>query len=509
MTTQKRGFSVVVAATTLSNGIGFKGALPWPPLKGDMAFFKKITSEAPAECINAVIMGRKTWESIPAKFRPLRNRLNIVISSQGKLRHELSTLESVVLCSSFMEAVTVGRSNNKVSEIFIIGGGQIYKEALQSAHCQTIYLTQVLKQFECDTFLPTIDMTRFSVVQTGEISTENGVPYQILTLEAISRGKMAEAKAGDRETATPLKKNKSLASPVGTQLSFAPAHEEQQYLDLIKDIIACGNERGDRTGVGTMSRFGAQFRFSLDGHFPLLTTKRVFFRGVAEELFWMMRGSTDAQQLSSKGIKIWDGNGSRDFLDKSGFADRREGDLGPVYGFQWRHFGAEYKGPDAEYEGKGHDQLEEIIRLIKSNPDSRRIVMSAWNAKDINSMALPPCHVMAQFYVHDKKLSCHLYQRSADLGLGVPFNIASYSLLTYLIAHFTGLTPGEFIHSFGDAHVYANHIEPLREQLKREPRPFPTLRIKPGVKDIYSVQFSDLELEGYKPHGTIKMEMAV
>eukprot|EP00808_Paulinella_micropora_P024475 g15460.t1 len=498
------GFSLVVAATALTNGIGFKGGLPWPRIPGDMAFFKKITSEeAPPEKMNAVIMGRKTWESIPAQFRPLPDRYNIVISSQSALRDELNAMKNVQACSSFQEAVKTATSSPQIAQVFIIGGGGVYKEAMQSSLCRKIYLTQVLKQYECDTFLSPIDMSRFRVVQNGDVLTEKGVPYQMITLEATN----GEAKK--TEIVTPQKKNKSIAVPAGTPLSFGSAHEEQQYLDLIKSVIEKGNKRGDRTGVGTLSRFGAQFRFSLGDQFPLLTTKRVFFRGVAEELLWMIRGCTDAKELSTKGVKIWDDNGSRAFLDKNGFHERREGDLGPVYGFQWRHFGAEYKGPDASYEGKGHDQLKEVIDLIKNSPDSRRIVMSAWNAPDVRSMALPPCHVMAQFYVHENKLSCHLYQRSADLGLGVPFNIASYSLLTYLIAHFTGLQPGEFIHSFGDAHVYLNHVEALREQLKRTPRPFPKLKIKSEAKDIFSVQYSHLELVDYNPYPTIKMDMAV
>lgn len=242
---------------------------------------------------------------------------------------------------------------------------------------------------------------------------------------------------------------------------------------------------------------------------PVLTTKRVFWRAVLEELLWFIKGSTNAKELQEKNVHIWDANGSRAFLDKSGFTDREEGDLGPVYGFQWRHFGAEYKTFREDYKGQGVDQLQQVIDKIKTNPDDRRIILCAWNPKDLPQMALPPCHAFAQFYVANGELSCQLYQRSADMGLGVPFNIASYALLTYMLAHITGLKPGEFVHSTGDTHVYLNHIEPLTEQLQREPRPFPKLVIKRKVDNIEDFTTADFELVDYKPHAKIQMDMAV
>uniref|UniRef100_A0A8D2DPQ7 Thymidylate synthase n=1 Tax=Sciurus vulgaris TaxID=55149 RepID=A0A8D2DPQ7_SCIVU len=254
-----------------------------------------------------------------------------------------------------------------------------------------------------------------------------------------------------------------------------PQHGELQYLGQIEHILRCGFKKEDRTGTGTLSVFGMQARYSLRDEFPLLTTKRVFWKGVLEELLWFIKGSTNAKELSSKGVKIWDANGSRDFLDGLGFSTRQEGDLGPVYGFQWRHFGAEYKDMDS----------------------------------DLPLMALPPCHALCQFYVVNGELSCQLYQRSGDMGLGVPFNIASYALLTYMIAHITGLQPGDFVHTLGDAHIYLNHIEPLKIQLQREPRPFPKLKILRKVEKIDDFKVEDFQIEGYNPHPTIKMEMAV
>lgn len=287
-------------------------------------------------------------------------------------------------------------------------------------------------------------------------------------------------------------------------------HEEYQYLNLIKHIIENGSFRPNRTGTGTISIFGAQMRFSLRNQtFPLLTTKKLFYRGIAEELFWFIRGSTNAKELQKKNVHIWDRHSSREYLDSLGFTHRSIGDLGPIYGFQWRHFGAKYINSNTDYSGKGIDQLSNVIKSIKKYPEDRRILMCAWNPLDIPNMALPPCHCLVQFYVANGELSCQLYQRSADMGLGVPFNIASYALLTILIAHVTKLKPGDFIHTLGDAHIYINHIEPLQLQLNRIPHPFPTIHINREVNDIQDFSFDDLSLIGYNPHDKINMIMAV
>ncbi|KAM6908174.1 thymidylate synthase isoform 1-T1 [Lycodopsis pacificus] len=312
--------------------------------------------------------------------------------------------------------------------------------------------------------------------------------------------------------------------------------DERGYLDQLEYIMQHGRRKGDRTGTGVVSVFGAQARYSLRDQFPLLTTKRVFWRGILEELLWFVKGSTNAKELSEKGVKIWEANGSRAFLDNLGFTDREEGDLGPVYGFQWRHFGAEYTNMHADYTGQGVDQLQKIIDTLNKNPEDRRIIMCAWNPKDLPLMALPPCHALCQFYVCDGELSCQLYQRSGDMGLGVPFNIASYALLTYMIAHITGLKPGDFVHTLGDAHIYVNHMEPLKvqvgqcktafrlpalgllsdllvlsesSQLQREIRPFPKLKILRKVESVDDFRAEDFEICDYNPHPTIKMQMAV
>jgi thymidylate synthase len=295
--------------------------------------------------------------------------------------------------------------------------------------------------------------------------------------------------------------------------SVHPNPEEQQYLDLIRRILAEGQTRSDRTGTGTIGLFGTQMRFSLaDNVFPLLTTKRTFYRGIVEELLWFIRGDTNGNRLSERDIHIWDGNGSREFLDSRGLKEREVGDLGPVYGFQWRHFGARYVDMHTDYTGKGYDQLQTIIDTLRTNPYDRRMIMSAWNPADLHLMALPPCHMFCQFFVSaDRKLSCLMYQRSCDVGLGVPFNIASYSLLTIMIAHVTGLGLGEFVHSMGDTHVYLNHVDALKVQIERTPRPFPKLHIKPGTQrdSIDGFKPEDFELVGYEPYEKIFMKMAV
>lgn len=296
---------------------------------------------------------------------------------------------------------------------------------------------------------------------------------------------------------------------------------EQQYLDLIERVLREGEVRKDRTGTGTRAIFAPQpaLKFNLrGGMLPLLTTKRVFYRGVLEELLWFVGGKTDSKLLSERDVHIWDGNGSKQFLEQRGLGHRREGDLGPVYGFQWRHAGAAYAGADADYRGKGVDQLAEVVRQVRENPTDRRILLSAWNPADLAQMALPPCHILCQFFVSEPDardanarplLKCQMYQRSCDLGLGVPFNIASYALLTHMIAEVTGCEAAELTLVMGDAHVYLDHTEPLQKQLKRVPRPFPTLHFARTIRDIDDFSPQDFVLQGYQPYGKIDMRMSV
>lgn len=263
----------------------------------------------------------------------------------------------------------------------------------------------------------------------------------------------------------------------------------QPYLDLMRQILDHGAVKTDRTGTGTRSLFGAQLRFDLADGFPLVTTKKIHLKSVIHELLWFLSGSSNVGYLQDHGVRIWD-----EWADEAG-------ELGPVYGVQWRSW------PTAE--GRHIDQIKQLVTQIKTNPDSRRLIVSAWNVGEIEGMALPPCHVLFQFYVADGRLSCQLYQRSADMFLGVPFNIASYALLTMMVAQVCGLQPGEFIWTGGDCHLYSNHLEQAREQLTRDPRPLPTMHLNPDVKDLLDFRYEDFRLTGYEPHPHIKAAVAV
>ena len=490
--------TAIVAASSATRGIGWKGDLPWS-LPGDLKYFAKVTKgnypppqeEGGNPKMNAVVMGRKTWNSIPDKFRPLKGRHNVVLTRDPqKLIGGQAIPPGVLVANGLQDAwQQLGAlPKDELGEIFVIGGAELYERSISEKYVQTVMLTSVETppEMEFDTFFPDLfgncddDESEWKECEgssDGIIHEEKGLSYRFLKYERSNK-------------------------------------EEEQYLSLIRKILKEGIERGDRTGTGTKSLFGAQMRFDLrDGTLPLLTTKKTFWRGVAEELLWFISGSTNANLLKEKNVRIWDGNASKEFLESRGLGHREEGDLGPVYGFQWRHFGADYKDMHTDYTGQGVDQLAQCIDKIKNNPEDRRILMSAWNPSALDEMALPPCHLLCQFYVDTTKneVSCHMYQRSADMGLGVPFNIASYALLTHLVAHVTGRKPGDLVHTLGDAHVYLNHIEPLKEQLERSPRAFPKIFIDDPekTKTIDDFTYQDLHVVGYNPYEKISMKMAV
>jgi thymidylate synthase len=279
----------------------------------------------------------------------------------------------------------------------------------------------------------------------------------------------------------------------------------KEYHDLLKRILAEGAQRGDRTGTGTIGVFGHQMRFDLNAGFPLVTTKKVHLKSIIWELAWFLQGRTDNQWLNEHGVSIWNEWATAEQCARFG---RGPGDLGPVYGHQWRNFGAS-KLPDGTYAKDGVDQIAWVLAEIRRNPNSRRLLVTGWNPQEQDSVALPPCHTFFQFYVQDGKLSCQLYQRSADTFLGVPFNIASYALLTHLMAQVCGLGVGHFVHTLGDAHIYSNHLEQVHLQLSREPRPLPRLRLNPELKDLFAFRFEDVTVEGYDPHPGIKAPVAV
>lgn len=463
--------SIIVACDQM-NGIGYNGHLPWS-FKEDMAIFTKITTN------NTVIMGRKTYESIPEAHRPLKNRLNIVLT-----RSETTTSTNPLLkfANNLEDALKIAN----FGEIFIIGGSSLFEEVFLKKLCYKVYLNRLSKIYNCDTFFPTMP-NDFYITDNYVIPISEGSQTEFVSLSDISLS-----------VSEYLYRNKN----------------EEKYLSLVRDVLEKGLLRPNRTGIDTLSIFGYTTRYSLeDNQIPLLTTKKMFFKGIVEELLWFLSGSTDAKELEKRGSKIWSANASRDVLDKLGFTNRDEGDLGPVYGHQWIFSGVPYVDCKTSYLGQGINQIAELINGLKTDPYGRRHIVSSWNVSQLKEMSLMPCHVLFQFYVHDKNdkkyLSCQMYQRSCDIGLGVPYNIASYSLLTHMIAHCCDMIPYEFIHVCGDAHIYVNHIEPLKEQLLRKPYMEPKLFIKNEISHIFNFQYSDFELTNYKSHDTIKMSMAV
>ena len=464
-------FSLIVAAHSETGGIGFEGKLPWK-IPQDMRRFRDLTSDTRSGKPNALIMGRQTFDSV-SWSTCAQNRMIVVIS------HLSSNITSshISFVSSFDDALKW--VNGKTDHIFVIGGAKIYKQSLTHPGLRRILFTSVRYNSSVihnyDTFMPAIDWSNFDMVHTSQCQDGR---YSL-------------------DFQTWIRKVNE---------------EEQQYLDLIRHVLYNGQLRPDRTGTGVLSSFGHRMEFDLKYNFPLLTTKPVFFRGVVEELLWFLRGHTNANLLQDKNVHIWDGNGSREYLDSIGLESREINDLGPIYGFQWRHFGAVYKSCRDDYTGCGVDQIDTIIRQIKNNPTDRRIILNSWNVADLPQMALPPCHVLAQFYVEsDNYLSCQMYQRSCDLGLGIPFNIASYALLTCIVADVCGLKPGRFIHLLGDTHIYNTHKQHLQEQIQRTPNSFPQLKIEHHHQpDNWSQwSFDDFKLKNYHPQNKIKMPMAV
>ena len=453
-----KSFKIIVALDQ-KFGIGKKetNSIPWRD-KEDMQFFKDTTSGEG----KVVIMGRKTAESIPKKLFPMSNRINIVVSSSWSKQDE-----PFIIRSSLNDALQKA-SQLKSTEIWIIGGASMYFEALTKFRylCSEIYYTIIPGEHECDIFFP----------QGGNLPnlpSTTGRKFNVLKL-------------------TPDKP------------------PEQPYLNLLQNIMEVKEVRNDRTGTGTLSIFGSQISFSMHGRIPVITTKRVWLRGIIEELLFFISGKTDTKLLEEKGIKIWQGNTSSSFLAERNLP-WREGDMGPGYGFQWRYWGAEYKGCDYDYTGQGIDQLMNVINSIKHDPFGRRHILSSWNVADLDHMSLPPCHCFAQFYVSTcgRYLDCNLYQRSADMFLGAPFNITSYCLLSYIVAHLTGKQPRTFYYTIGDAHIYTNHIKQVKEQLSRVPYHFPSLKITNNPQKLEDFCYESFRIEDYNHHQAIIADMAV
>jgi len=432
---------------------------------------------------NAVIMGRKTWEGLK-KLVPMLTYA--IISTQAeKLNNELQGKHRFF--STIYEALEWLHDDKHLEKIFVIGGEQIYKEIFDNWIVDKITLTEISGRASenYNKFLPEI-------------------PKNIYELESDSV---------DHESTY---ENPPLRRVTYQVFTYHGKGSEISYLNLCREIMYNGNQRGDRTGVGTLSVFAPKpMVFNLDGQIPVLTTKKVAWKTMCKELLWFISGSTDATELAKQGCHIWSGNTTREFLDKTIPGQRgpltqySEGDIGAGYGFQWRHSGATYQGKNHDYRGHGFDQIAYVINEIKTNPTSRRILIDSWNPSDLGKMALPPCHILVQFYIDKGILSAQMYQRSADCFLGIPFNIASYALLVYMIAHVTNLKPGTLTLVTGDAHIYSNHIEQMETQLKRRPYRFPQVRLNPKCTKIEDFRLEDIELINYQHHPGIKAPMAV
>lgn len=465
-------FSAIVAYDS-NFGIGFENKVQWRVPEDMNYFFEKTTGSGK----NAVVMGRVTWESIPQRYRPLKNRINVVLTRSTTV--STSAFPEGVLVFNSVDSCIKGLSKNHkfLEEVFVIGGSDIYKCFLETPVVTTVYATEIHSdtEFKADRYFPEIEGFGFKIQESlpMKISSYAEVKYKFVTYS--------------REN-----------------------EEEKQYLDMCTDIVETGFQKSDRTGTGTFSKFGQTMRFSLRGGvIPVLTTKRVFWRGVVAELLFFISGKTDTSVLSDDGVNIWKGNTSREFLDSRGLTGYKVHDMGPMYGFQWRHWEAEYRGCSDDYTGEGIDQLQECINMIKNQPDSRRIVITAYNPSDLAKSVLPPCHYSIQFACYGDELSILVTMRSVDLGLGFPFNVASYSLLLHMVCQVTSKKPGEIVFNAGDCHVYKNHVEGLKEQISRVPRGFPTISLNKNVDCIDDFSSGDIELVGYYPHPSIKLDMAV
>lgn len=462
---------VMILATGPKGELGLNGGFPWPHLPADMKFFNRITK---GRTRNAIVMGRKTWQSLPVKA--LAKRRNIVVSRDPDARAKYAIPADVVVVGSFAECKA---HMDGMDMCFVCGGAQLYAASRDSGKCRAVYHTLIEgpEPLEADNFF------------TYPVELHQQRRTEVLD-EVREKGFRLQFRLFD--------------------LGRSPETDEQEYIRLLQRILTKGKERGDRTGVGTVSVFGAQLRFDLrDGRMPLITSKTTLWRSLAIELLWFISGSTSAKELAACGVHIWDANGSREFLDGRGLKAREEGDLGPVYGFQWRHHGAEYVDMHADYTGRGVDQLAEVIRLIREEPTSRRIVMCAWNPDVLDQMALPPCHMFCQFYVQDGELSCSVYCRSQDTALGTPFNVASYALLTHIIAHCCDLKAAELVLSMGDAHIYSNHVDSIKRQLTRGTFEFPRIIVDADTRDIDEIEYKHLKLRNYACFPPIQMQMAV
>jgi dihydrofolate reductase/thymidylate synthase len=532
--------NIVTAYTFGKQGIGKDGSIPWN-IPEDMKYFKNITTtkeEYDRINFSIVIMGRKTWDSLPKNYKPLPNRYNVVLTNNQDYRTEQNlkySCENIIdnttgvfftTWDDFMnedyikiETLLSNNKNNNKRNIFnyyIIGGEQIYKKALATDLDIKIYTTEIYpiktQSIECDTFFPTIINTSMNTAEPTDFPSNKIV---ITDVSPFHKSIKTDTN-GNPYYYRFITYNRKNYNKID-DLSFKS--EEDEYLKLMRNILYSGVSNDDRTGVGTLSIFGSMLKYNLRDTFPLCTTKRMFFRAIFEELMFYLSGKTDNKILQEKNIHVWDGNTTRDFLDKRGLKHYEEGDLGQTYGFNFRHFGGEYKGCSFDYgtgteQSIGYDQLANVIHLIKNDPGSRRIIIDLWDCTSIHKAALPSCLCKYQFNVNTikKELNLAIYLRSSDFFLANNWNSTCGALLVHLLCNTEGidLTPGELTVFIADAHLYKSHIDQVKLNLERTPLPFPKLLIKgEKKKEITDFKFEDLDLIGYKAYPNIKAEMAI
>ena len=476
------------------NGIGRNNCIPWR-LSDDLKHFKFITTSTHnliENFKNIVIMGRNTWESLPKEHRPLKDRMNMVLSSKKRFADSDnvdyigSSLDNMF---NYIELEMNLGNIDSSSNVFIIGGEAVYKEVLDNYcdYIKKIYVTELYASITCDKFFPNIDMEKFYIKKVSNFKKEKDMYFRYFTYES-------------RENDTHVYVN----------------NEEENYKSFIKTILNEGILREDRTGVGTTSFFGyPTLRYNLEETFPLCTIKKGFLRAVFEELMLYIRGQTDNEILKNKKINIWNGNTSREFLDSRGLTDYPEGDMGETYGFNMRHYGGNYKDCKTKYDSRnGFDQLKYVIDLIKNDPHSRRILINLWNPKTLDKAALPSCLMQYQFYVDTikKKLNLQIYLRSSDVFLANNWNVCTGSLFVHLLCNLKdiNLTTGFITIVCGDAHIYNNHIEHAKNMIKRESYPYGKLVVKKQYESIEDFTYEDISLIGYKSHpNDFKAAMAI
>jgi dihydrofolate reductase/thymidylate synthase len=486
-------------------GIGKNGKIPWH-ISEDLKFFSKITNDS------RILMGKNTWESLPLKHKPLKNRLNIVLTRTFDIDQSVKWNDGVdVYFTDDLDSII----QTKGKPFFVIGGGNIYKQVLSNyGHLiDKIYLSRIKSNYDCDVYFPKEEFQEFlsnyqtvkETINFGNVFdklNEKNVPFEITKYSII-----------------PLDFHREILESVGDyQINHINTNKDEiDYLNLLKKILKEDKDgRSTRNGK-TFSVFGPQLEFDLSNDtLPLLTTRKMFLRGIFEELIFFFRGETNSKLLEEKGVNIWKGNTSKEFLQSRNL-NYPEGYMGPMYGFQWRHFGAEYNVSNQNKSQGGYDQLYALIQSLTTDPHSRRHLLTTYHPGAVEQSVLAPCHgIVVQFYVQNGNLDCKMYQRSCDTVLGEPFNITSYALMTHLIAWICGLKARKLMISLGDAHIYEQHVEGVKEQLNREPFPFPKLKIKKNLENetleerirfLEELKFEDLEVIGYQSHPAIQFKM--